>query len=152
MSNFHANLFQNSLYWCLDLIRHNIGTQLKLNKYIFDISIPFCHHLYLSATLKQCFTGICNILNHSPSCLHVSTRSISYVRFDWSFIFRVRIAKNVLICKPDSKNNRYKIWFNIFRSQKSYFSFFIHLLQNYLQINILCNPDPKNKRPIKSHV
>jgi hypothetical protein len=44
------------LYWCLDLIRHNIGTQLKLNKYIFDISIPFCHHLYLSATLKQCFT------------------------------------------------------------------------------------------------
>ena len=79
-------------------------------------------------------------------------RVISYVRFDWSFIFRVRIAKNVLICKPDPKNNKYKIWFNIFRSQKSYFSFFIHLLQNYLQINILCNPDPKNKRPIKSHV
>jgi hypothetical protein len=44
------------LYWCLDLIRHNIGTHLKHNKYIFDISIPFCHHLYLSATLKQCFT------------------------------------------------------------------------------------------------
>jgi hypothetical protein len=41
---------------CLDLIRHNIGTKLKLNKYIFDISIPFCHHHYLSATLKQCFT------------------------------------------------------------------------------------------------
>jgi hypothetical protein len=31
-------------------------THLKLNKCIFDISIPFCHHLYLSATLKQCFT------------------------------------------------------------------------------------------------
>jgi hypothetical protein len=44
------------LYWCLDLIRHNIGTKLKLNKYIFDISIPFCYHLYLSATLKQHFT------------------------------------------------------------------------------------------------
>jgi hypothetical protein len=44
------------LYWCLDLIRHNIGTKLKLNKYIFDISIPFCHHLYLSETLKQYFT------------------------------------------------------------------------------------------------
>jgi hypothetical protein len=27
-----------------------------INKYIFDISIPFCHHLYLSATLKQYFT------------------------------------------------------------------------------------------------
>jgi hypothetical protein len=40
----------------LDLIRHNIGTKLKLNKYIFDISIPFCHHLHLSATLKQYFT------------------------------------------------------------------------------------------------
>jgi hypothetical protein len=48
------------LYWCLDLICHNIGTQLKLNKYIFDISIPFCHHLYLSATLKQCFTEFAN--------------------------------------------------------------------------------------------
>jgi hypothetical protein len=56
MSNFHTTLLQNSLYWCLDLIRHNIGTKLKLNKYIFDISIPFCHHLYLSATLKQYFT------------------------------------------------------------------------------------------------
>jgi hypothetical protein len=56
MSNFHATLFQNILYWCFDLIRHNIGTQLKLNKYIFDISIPFCHHLDQSATLKQCFT------------------------------------------------------------------------------------------------
>jgi hypothetical protein len=39
-----------------DLIHHNIGTHLKLNKYIFDISIPFCHHLYLFATFKQCFT------------------------------------------------------------------------------------------------
>jgi hypothetical protein len=40
------------LYWCLDLIPHNIGIHLKLNKYIYDISIPFCHHLYLYATLK----------------------------------------------------------------------------------------------------
>jgi hypothetical protein len=57
MSNFHTTLFfKIVLYWCLDLIRHNIGTQLKLNKYNFDISIPFCHHIYLSATLKQCFT------------------------------------------------------------------------------------------------
>jgi hypothetical protein len=40
---------------------------------------------------------ICNLIIHPPSCLclHASTRSISYVRFDWSFIFRVRIAKNV---------------------------------------------------------
>jgi hypothetical protein len=50
------------LNWCLDLIRHNIGTKLKLNKYIFDISIPFCHHLYLSATLKP---KLCEIL---PKC------------------------------------------------------------------------------------
>jgi hypothetical protein len=46
------------LYWCLDLIRHNIGTKLKLNKYIFDISIPFCHHLHLSATLRWWQKGI----------------------------------------------------------------------------------------------
>jgi hypothetical protein len=53
---FIQHLFKIVLYWFLDLIRHNIGTQLKLNKYIFDISITFCHHLCLSATLKQCFT------------------------------------------------------------------------------------------------
>jgi hypothetical protein len=63
MSNFHTTLFKIVLYWCLDLIRHNIGTKLKLNKYIFDISVPFCHHLYLYATLKQCFTEFA-ILNH----------------------------------------------------------------------------------------
>jgi hypothetical protein len=46
MSNFHTSLFQNSgIMTCLDLIHHNI-----------DISIPFCHHLYLSATFKPCFT------------------------------------------------------------------------------------------------
>ena len=89
---FIQHFFKIVLYWCLDLIRHNIGAKLRLDGYIFDISIPFCHHLYQSATLKQCFTefAIC-----PPSCLHVSTGSISCVRFDWSFIFRVRIAKNV---------------------------------------------------------
>ena len=56
LSNFHTPLFKIVLYWCPDNIRHTIGTKLKLNKYIFDISIPFCHHLYLSATLKQYFT------------------------------------------------------------------------------------------------
>ena len=39
---FIQHIFKIFLYWCFDLIRHNIGTQLKLNKYIFDISIPFC--------------------------------------------------------------------------------------------------------------
>jgi hypothetical protein len=38
------------------MIEGGLGPKLKLNKYIFDISIPFCHHLYLSATLKQYFT------------------------------------------------------------------------------------------------
>ena len=52
----------------------NIGNQnIFLEKKHNDISIPFCHHLYLSATLKQCFT---------------------------------EFAKNVLIFKPDPKNNR----------------------------------------------
>ena len=63
---FIQHFFKIVLYWCLDLIRHNIGTHLKLNKYIFYISIPFCHHLYLSATLKQCFTefAVCRITFH----------------------------------------------------------------------------------------
>jgi hypothetical protein len=48
---FIQHFFKIVLYWCLDLIRHNIGTHLKHNKYIFDIPIPFCHNFYLSATL-----------------------------------------------------------------------------------------------------
>jgi hypothetical protein len=60
------------LYRCLDLIRHNIGTHLKHNKYIFDIPIPFCHNLYLSATLKQFLTEFAaryNLLHHY-GCSH----------------------------------------------------------------------------------
>jgi hypothetical protein len=63
---FSYNTFKIILYWCLDLIRHNIGAHLKLNTYIFDISIPFCHHLCLSAILKQCFTefAVCRTTFH----------------------------------------------------------------------------------------
>jgi hypothetical protein len=53
---FLQHFFKIVLYWCLDLIRHHIGTSLKHNNnYIFDISIPFCHILYLhvSVTFKQ---------------------------------------------------------------------------------------------------
>ena len=35
MSNFHTPLFKIVLYWCLDLIRHNISITLKHNKFIF---------------------------------------------------------------------------------------------------------------------
>jgi hypothetical protein len=79
MSNIHTTLFKIVLYWCLELIRHNIGTPLKHNKYIFDIPIPFCHHLYLSATLKQSFiefavvekvshTVYMSVLGRIPTC------------------------------------------------------------------------------------
>ena len=64
---FIQHFFKIVLLWCLDLIRHNIDTDLKHNKYIFDISITFCHHLYLSATLKQCFTEFAvssNVFHH----------------------------------------------------------------------------------------
>ena len=68
MSNFIQPFFKIVLYWCLDLIRHNIGTHLKHNKYIFDISIPLFHiFFYLSATLKQCFTEFpvsVNVFHH----------------------------------------------------------------------------------------
>ena len=55
---FIQHFFKIFLHWCLDLIRHNVGTPLKHNKYIFDIPIPFCHNLYLhvSATFKQFLT------------------------------------------------------------------------------------------------
>jgi hypothetical protein len=52
------------------------------------------------------FHRICSLQDYLPSCWHVSTRPNSYMRFDWSVIFRVRIAKNVLIFTPDPKNNR----------------------------------------------
>ena len=66
MSNFHTTLFQNTFVLVFWPDCHNIGTHLKLNKYIFDILIPFCHHLYLSATLKQCFTefAVCRTTFH----------------------------------------------------------------------------------------
>ena len=60
------HFFKIVLYRCLDLIRHNIGTHLKHNKYIFDIPIPFCHNLYLSATLKQFLTEF----EARYNCLH----------------------------------------------------------------------------------
>ena len=55
---FIQHFFKIVLHWCLDLIRHHVGTPLKHNKYIFDIPIPFCHNLYLhvSATFKQFLT------------------------------------------------------------------------------------------------
>ena len=53
---FIQRFFKIVLYWCLDLICRNVGTPLKLNKYIFDIHIPFCYNLYLSATFKQFLT------------------------------------------------------------------------------------------------
>ena len=67
MPNCDTTLFKIVLYRCLDLIRHNIGTYLKHKKYMFDIPIPFCHNLYLSATLKQFLTEFAaryNLLHH----------------------------------------------------------------------------------------
>ena len=90
----------------------NIGNQnIFLEKKHNDISIPFCHHLYLSATLKQCFKefAVCRTTFH-----HV----------DMSV--RGRIPTCDLIGRL--------------------------FLGSGLKINILCNPDPKNNRPIKSHV
>ena len=69
---FIQHFFKIVLYWCLDLIRHNIGAPLKHNKYIFDIPIPFCHNLYLSAT----FNRICRFWNHLLCCLHVRAYQI----------------------------------------------------------------------------
>ena len=53
---FIQHFFKIVLHWCLDLICHNVGTSLKHNKYIFDIPIPFCHNINLSATFKQFLT------------------------------------------------------------------------------------------------
>ena len=69
---FIPHVFKIVLYWCLGLIRHNIGITLKHSKLIFLFLCHVkCHHLYLSATFKQCFTG------YTPH---------SYMRFDWSVI------------------------------------------------------------------
>ena len=58
---FIQHFFKIVLYWCLDLICHNIGTPLKHDKYnIVDISIPFCHliiftYLQLLGNVSQNF-------------------------------------------------------------------------------------------------
>jgi hypothetical protein len=64
---FIQHFFKIVLHWCLDLICHNVGTSLKHNKYMFDIPIPFCHNLYLSAT----FNRICQFWYPLSFCLHV---------------------------------------------------------------------------------
>jgi hypothetical protein len=55
LSNVHTSLFQkcyNGVLTWFTIILVSLCF-LKHNKYIFDISIPFCHHLYLSATFKN---------------------------------------------------------------------------------------------------
>ena len=58
---FIQHFFKIVLYWCLGLIRHNIGIPLKHNKYIFDIPIPFCHHLYLSTSQNLQATSLASM-------------------------------------------------------------------------------------------
>jgi hypothetical protein len=47
-------------------LHEHVSAHLKHNKYFFDIPIPFCHNLYLSATLKQFLTEFAARYN----CLH----------------------------------------------------------------------------------
>jgi hypothetical protein len=49
---------------------------------------------------------ICSLQDYLPSCWHVSTRPNSYVRFDWSVIFRIRFENQHILCNPDPKNNQ----------------------------------------------
>ena len=91
------HFFKIVLYRCLDLIRHNIDTHLKHNKYIFDIPIPFCHDLYLSATLKQFLTEFAARYN----CLHHVYMSIpgripTCDLILWSVIFRQCVNTSLL--------------------------------------------------------
>ena len=95
MPNCHTTLFKIVLYRCLDLIRHNIGTRLKHNKYIFDIPIPFCHNLYLSATLKQFLTEFAARYN----CLHHVYMSIAGQILMCDLIDRLFLGKD---CRPKS--------------------------------------------------
>ena len=59
---------------------------MKHTRYIFDIPIPFSHHLYLSATIKECFTGFACEVTPRPYCLQVSAAPNSYVPFYWLVI------------------------------------------------------------------
>ena len=79
------------------------------NKLWFIWPNGFREEFLKSANQKQESSVVAMFDNGSgrnEHCLHVSTRQNSYVQFDWSIIFRVRIAKNVLIFKPDPKNNQ----------------------------------------------
>jgi hypothetical protein len=79
---------------------------LKHNKYIFDIPIPFCHNLYLSATLKQFLTEFAaryNLLHHVymsipgriPTCDLIGRLFLGKdckECVDWSVILRIKIV------------------------------------------------------------
>ena len=77
---FIQHFFTIVLHWCLDMIYHDVGTLLKYNKYIFDIPIPFCHNLYLSATVKQFLTefGRTETVDHS---VYMREHTKIHVRF-----------------------------------------------------------------------
>ena len=79
-SNFHTTLFQNSFVLMSWPEHHNIGTTLKHNTYIFDIPVPFCHNLFLSATFKQFLTEFAGF----EISFHVNYMWTPHVRSDWS--------------------------------------------------------------------
>jgi hypothetical protein len=101
---FIQHFFKIVLYWCLDLICHNVGTPLKHNQYIFDIHIPFCHNLYLSNFLAI-FNRICRFWNPLPCCLHVSVV--------WKFDIWDSSLVVFKSCQSRDKKNRNKpLWSN----------------------------------------
>ena len=113
---FIKHFFKIVLYWCLDLIRHNIVTHLKHNKYIFDISIPFCHHLYLSATLKQCFTEFAALgyVFHPVYVLHHVYMSVRGRISTCDLIGRLFLGSGLYIvgCPVLKKTLSYRVWVN----------------------------------------
>ena len=101
MSNFHTTPFW---YRGLDLIRHNIGTSLKHNKYIFDIPIPFCHNLYQSATFKQFWTEFAcfEILFHVVYMWELT----KFLREIWLVNSANQIARAPFTCKQHGRGFR----------------------------------------------
>jgi hypothetical protein len=66
------------LYWCLDPIRHNIGTPLKHNKYIFDI--PISGVFVIIFTYLQLLSNISQNLQATSSASMLFTCAILTIK------------------------------------------------------------------------
>jgi hypothetical protein len=114
---FIQHFFKIVLYWCLDLICHNIGTPLKHDKYIFDIPIPFCHppgntsflvmntYFHFALAMNVCTEGVGKILRTSVwTNLTIVEAKVVWAGICHDVRTQLKITTGSLFRSPDSSS------------------------------------------------